>query len=214
MSRGSLYRSFAPLHFAAMMLSVIFVGCVDPVGDFEEYQKMARSKASAPPPSCLPAPAEGDLDISGAFVGYCKVNFADPSQALMLRTLFSIKDGQLEANLTPLVTTATSLNDTAGDPPVIAAAPLIGNQFTMKFGLVKISGKANAISGSDIELGDATFKGVLMSTDKVLAELDGGLIKPFALDLNPAGDVCVFVRSPDGVTLPTRPEAAAFACAK
>jgi hypothetical protein len=197
-----------------MTLGVMALGCVDPVGDFEEYQKMARSKSSAPPPSCLPAPAEGDINISGAFIGYCKVNFADASQALMLKTQFTAKDGVVEAVLTPLLTTATTLNDTAGDPPVTTSAPLLGNQFTMNFGLVKISGKANAISGSDIELADATFRGVLMSTDKVLAELDGGLIKPFALDLNPAGDICIFVRSSDGVSLPPRPDAADFACAK
>lgn len=214
MFSGSLYRSLARAHFGIMTLGVIALGCVDPVGDFEEYQSSAQKRTSAPPPSCLPAPTEGEIDISGTFVGYCKVNFADASQALLLETKFTLKDGVLEATLSPLLTTATSLNDLAGDPPVTTSAPLTSNQFSMNFGLVKISGKANAISGSDIELGGALFKGVVISKDKVLAELDGGLIKPFVLDLNPAGDVCVFVRSPDGVAMPTRPEATEFACAK
>ena len=188
-----------------MTLGVVVFGCVDPVGDYDEYQKMVQSRSSPPPPSCLPAPSAEKFDISGTFVGYCKVNFADASLALLLATQISLKDEVMEVSLTPLLTTATTINDTAGDPAVVASSPLIGNQFSMNFGLVKIAGKANAISGSDIELAGALFKGVVSTKDKLLSELDGGLVKPFALDLNPAGDVCVFVRSPDGVSLPTRP---------
>ena len=95
-----------------MTLGVMAFGCVDPVGDYEDYQEKAQSRASAPPPSCLPKPTEGEIDISGTFVGYCKVNFADPTQALLLATQITLKDGALEATLTPLVTTATSLTAT------------------------------------------------------------------------------------------------------
>jgi hypothetical protein len=212
---GSLYRSLTRAHFAIMTLGVMAFGCVDPVGDFDEYQALAKGKAPQQTSSCLPAPTEGDFDVSGTFVGYCKVNFADPSQALLLGAQFSLKDGVLEATLTPLLIDAPSLNATAGDPPVTTSAPVTGNQFSMDFGLVKISGKANPISGSDIEIGGAVFKGVVVSKDKVLADLDGGLVKPFVLDLNASNnDVCIFLRSPDGVAMPTRPEAADFACVK
>jgi hypothetical protein len=195
-----------------MTLGVVATGCVDPVGDFEDYKATAQARAKPTPPSCLPAPPEDPIELSGSFVGYCKVNFADATQALLLSTQFQLQDGNLSATLTPLLTTAQTLNDTSGDPPVDAISTLASNQFTMNFGLVRISGSANAISGSDIELEGALFKGVVVSKDKILAELDGKLVKPFAYDLNVPADICVFLRSPDGVAIPTRPQASDFAC--
>ncbi|MCU0657303.1 MAG: hypothetical protein MUF64_19205 [Polyangiaceae bacterium] len=194
-----------------MTLGVVATGCVDPVGDFEDYKVMAQARPKPTLLLCPSAPPD-PIELSGSFVGYCKVNFAPAEQALLLSTQFQLQDGKLSATLTPLLTTAQALSDTAGDPPVNAESALTSNKFAMNFGLVRISGAANAISGSEIELDGALFKGVVVSQDKILAELDGKLIKPFAYDLNVPQDICIFLRSPDGVTMPARPDPKDFDC--
>lgn len=160
---------------------------------------------------CLPSPTQAKVDLSGTFVGYCKINFADASQALIFRADLALEGSTLQAKLQSLRSDDASINDTSG-APVSAKTGVAGNQFSLNFGQVDIPGNANPISGSDIEIGDTSLNSVILSQDSFRAELDGSLLKPFVLDLDPAGDICIFLRAPGGGSLPPRPEAVDFAC--
>lgn len=181
------------------------LGCADPVGDYEEYTKMAQGRASPPPPSCLPTPpAEAEsANITGTFIAYCKVNFAAHDQSLLLAANFTQNAEVLDVSLTPLKVGATTINDTAGDAPLVTSTTVSRGQFTVSFDSVSVSGAANKISGQQIVLSAASFKGVVLSKDRLMAELDGTLVKPFESDLTISGDICLFYRLEDGKTLPT-----------
>jgi len=193
-----------------MTLSVALTGCPNAAKDYDEFVETARSKAAPAPPSFLPPATTEKVDLSGSFVGFCKVSFAAADQSLLLGTVIKHDGATIDLVMTPLATTATTLNDTVGDPPVQASSGTLNNQFELKFPTINISGKANAISGSDIQVDAVVITGVAVSKDKIVAELDGQLIKPFKKDLTTVGDVCLFLRTTDG-TLPPHPTDADFA---
>ncbi len=186
----------------------VVLHCAHPSEDYEKYLEIAKTRASEPPPAtCLGTPVTSDVDISGTFAAYCRVNFATASQALVMATTFTKSADKVEAKLTPLKIGAKTINDTVGDPQVSATGTIVAGEFSLDVGTVKVSGAANPISGSDIELSGAVFKAVINSKDEILAELEGQLIKPFTFDLSdPANsDICLFTRLSDGMTLPDPP---------
>lgn len=202
-------RSFLTRSLLVLALGGAFLHCAHPTDDYEKYLEIVKTRTSSnpPPATCLGTPVTTDVDISGVYVGYCRVNFADASQALRLATRFTKKVDSIEAKMVPLKVGATTVNDTVGDPEVSASGTILGGTFKMEVGTVKISGAANPISGSDIQLDGATFDFVINSKDEILAELDGQLVKPFTLDISDKSksDICVFLRLADDVTLPQTP---------
>lgn len=201
----------------AMTLGVVTSGCADPEGDYEDFLQLVTDRANAQPPvsdTCLGTASKETLDLNGTFVAYCRVNFAAASEALRLRADIVQADATVSITLEPLKIGSTSATETVGDPQVTATTTLEQNKFAFSVGTVNISGTANPLSGSDIQLDDASFKGIVISADEMRAELDGKLIKPFELDLtNPAQpDICVFYRLGADLVLPTPPEQAALSC--
>ena len=198
-----------PRALVVLTLGAGFLHCAHPTDDYETYRDLVKKRASGnpPPATCLGTPVTTDVDISGTWIGYCRVNFADASQALRLATRFTKNGDAIEAKLTPLKVGSTTVDDTVGDPEVSASGTISGGMFSLDVGTVKISGSANPISGSDIQLDGATFESVINSKDEILAELDGQLVKPFMLDLSDKSlsDICVFLRLSDGKTLPATP---------
>ncbi len=192
-----------------LTLGAVFLHCAHPADDYESYLDLVKDRTSTQPPpaTCLGTPVTTDVDISGTFVGYCRVNFASASQALRLATVFTKTGDTVVAKMTPLKVGSTTINDTVGDPEVTATATIKAGAFTLDVGTVKISGAANPISGSDIQLDGAVFSAVINSKDEIIAELDGKLVKPFMFDLSDKSksDICDFVRLADGVTLPEPP---------
>jgi len=193
---------------AVVTLGGTFLHCAHPTDDYETYLDIVKKRTStAPPATCLGTPVTSEVDLTGTFIGYCRVNFADASQALLLATTFAQTGTKVEAKLVPLKIGAKTVDDTVGDPETLASAEVDGGKFSLDFGTVKISGSANPISGSDIQLDNAVFEGVINSKDEILAELEGQLVKPFMFDLSDASkaDICVFLRLADGKTLPETP---------
>ena len=193
----------------ALTLGAAFVHCAHPEADYESYLEVIKRRTSSDPPpaTCLGTPVTTDVDISGTYVGYCRVNFASASQALRLATRFTKTGDSVAAKFEPLKIGSTTVNDTVGDPEVSATGTIVGGKFKLDVGVVKVSGSANPISGSDIQIDNATFEAVINSKDEILAELDGALIKPFEFNLSDKSktDICVFMRLADGVTLPEPP---------
>lgn len=194
---------------AFLALGAAFVHCAHPTDDYEAYLDVVKKRTSnkPPPATCLGTPVTTDVDISGTYVGYCRVNFASAAQALRLATRFTKTGSSVEAKLTPLKVGAKTVNDTVGDPEVSATGTIEGGKFTLSVGTVKVSGTANPISGSDIELNNAVFQAVINSKEEILAELDGKLVKPLMQDLSAKDqtDFCMFVLLADGMTLPEPP---------
>ena len=209
MLSGLPARSFALRALVVLTLGGTFVHCAHPVEDYEAYLEVVKGRTSSTPPpaTCLGTPVTSEVDLTGTFIGYCRVNFADASQALRFATRFTQTGASLEAKLTPLKTGAKTVNETVGDPETVASGKISGGTFSLDFGTVKVSGAANPISGSDIQLDGAVFKSVINSKDEILAELEGQLVKPFMLNLSDAtkSDICVFTRLADGATLPEPP---------
>jgi hypothetical protein len=202
-------RSTKTFALVALTLGAAFVHCAHPTDDYESYLDLVkkRTSSSKPPAGCLGTPDTSGVDLTGTFVGYCRVNFASASQALRLATRFTQTGTTLEAKLTPLKTGAKTVNETVGDPELTATTDILEGKFSLDVGTVKVSGGANPISGSDIQLDNAVFEAVINSKDEILAELNGQLVKPFTLDLSDETktDICLFVRLADGTTLPEPP---------
>lgn len=209
MLSGLPVRSSAIRALVVLTLGGTFLHCAHPTDDYEAYLKVVQGRTSSTPPpaTCLGTPVTSEVDLTGTFIGYCRVNFADASQALRFATRFTQTGASLEAKLTPLKSGAKTVNETVGDPETVASGKISGGTFSLDFGTVKVSGAANPISGSDIQLDGAVFKSVINSKDEILAELEGQLVKPFMLDLSDAtkSDICVFTRLADGLTLPEPP---------
>lgn len=190
-----------------MTLGVVLTGCPNAEKDYDDFVSTARSKASPAPPSFLPPATKDTVDINGTYVAFCKVNFATADQALRLKAEIKVDEGgTMEMMLTPLVINAKNLSEMVG-AGVPASASFLNNQFKLDFGTITIAGEANPISGSAIELGDTALTGVAVSGDKLVAELDGQLIKPFATDLTAPGDVCLFLRTDGPIPDPAPSEA-------
>lgn len=178
-----------------MTLSVVMTGCPNAPKDYDDFVATARSKAAPAPPSFLPPATKEAVDLNGSFVAFCKVNFATADQALRLRANLKVDDGGiLTMSLTPLIVGAKNLSDSIG-AEVTTSGGIQNNQFSLEFGTIAIVGAANPLSGSDIELGGTSITGVVVSKDKIVAELDGQLIKPFETDLTSPGDVCLLLRT-------------------
>lgn len=211
MNRVLLRLSAALAIFSTLTLCVMS-GCADPHGDYQTYADEAQAKGKLAQGNTSCDVTTTDFNISGQFISYClaELGGGEPKNSLRLGTVFEQDPGgTIKATLTPLLATATTLNDIA-DKAVSVTAPFDGPCFSVNFGNVSISGKANALSGSDIEVQDTTLKMKVRSSDNLCAELDGLLIKPFENNFANSKDVCVILRvGADGV-LPPLPAADAF----
>ncbi len=151
--------------------------------------------------------------LEGSFVSYCLLSLGngDPSKSILFATKLAPTGDHVTATLTPLVTAATSLNETAGSP-FTASAQVTQGDFVLSFGQVDIPGAANAISGSDIELNPTVLRVHTQSADRACAELDGALVKPFPYPLDDPGDTCLILRVGADGLLPPLPQATDFTC--
>jgi hypothetical protein len=151
--------------------------------------------------------------LSGSFVAYCLTSLGngDPTKSILFAADLQQNGATLSAKLTPLLTTATSLKDTSGQPTT-ATAQVTSKQANLGFGTVDVPGNANAISGSDIEIGNTILRTMIQSNDRACAELDGQLTKPFAYSLDDPGDICILLRATADGPLPPRPDASGFSC--
>jgi hypothetical protein len=151
--------------------------------------------------------------VTGDFVSYCLLSLGngDPAKSLLFATKFQENGPSLSASLTPLKISATSLKDTTGSA-ASGTAQVTGGAFQLALGMVAIPGDANPISGSDIELDNTVLKANIQSADRICAEVDGQLTKPFPFPIDDPGDICIILRVGADGTLPPRPEANGFIC--
>ncbi len=84
--------------------------------------------------------------------------------------------------------------------------------FALSLGTMDVPGSANPISGSDITVETAKLEGTY-AKDRFCARLGGKLTKPIAADLEPANNICIFVKVADGGATPALAQGD-FVCAK
>ncbi|RYE92887.1 MAG: hypothetical protein EOO75_05640, partial [Myxococcales bacterium] len=149
-----------------MTLGVVATGCADPTGDYEDFLGLVTDRANALPPAsdqCLGTATSEVVDLTGTFAAYCRVYIASSSQALVLRADMVQAGSSLSVTLSPLKIKPTTANDTVGDPPVTSTSELVSGEFAFDVGTVRVSGSANPLSGSDIQVDGASFKGLVIS---------------------------------------------------
>jgi hypothetical protein len=207
-------------------------GCVDPDGDYESFRADTETSRGAKPalPGAGGAAGAGGSSAggssaggssaggagggagvaltSGTFTSFCLSTLAggDPTKALVFKTELEASGSKVSIGLTPLKAKSMSFADVVGAKTTKDGTLNADGTFSINFGNVAIPGVANPISGSDIEVGNTTFKARVLSNDRLCAELDGQLVKPFNYSLDPPGDVCIILRAPEG-GFPTPPAA-------
>lgn len=191
MPMPAFLRITAPLAVSAFLT----VGCVDPVGDYEEYQERSANTTPVEGAGCAdadagcPAVQANALNGDWLFALSAKLKPADPM--LFIATIAATAGAEVtwQWNLQPLdKDTRTPL---AVEPIVLDSStiPTDGNwSFTIAQPLA-VTGAANTITGSDIEAENVGIAGQLCGQrDFFCGDITGMVTKPIPLDLGPGAD--------------------------
>lgn len=149
---------------------------------------------------------------------YTKTKFTpDASGGKLTITLHALKlktapDGTIASPAAPPDTFSTA--GFLGPEQASTESPVQGTKISVAFpavngrpGLVLVPGDANPITGRDVEIENVKLTGVF-AKEKFCALLNGTVVKPLNLELEPPKNVCQFIPVKDGDKTPilTKPE--------
>jgi hypothetical protein len=188
-------------------------------GDFEDFQVRA---ANLPKPNieastfeAAPPPTNA---VEGLYYGACvsELAFGQPSKAFNFYTLTKYtpdtgSGAKLELSIQPLAVVnnlpppTIAKSGAVGDPiPAPLASVAATGRYRLELGTVHVPGKANPISGSDVEILRASLDG-LFAEERFCARLGGEVTQPVAAarTLDPPQNICQFYKIKDGDPTPT-----------
>jgi hypothetical protein len=213
-------RARYPLVFLASTLGVL--ACIPhPDQDFEDYSKRANELAPAPTvdAAVFEAAAPPTEAISGVYYGACLSQLA----YYQLVDVFSFYTdtkfvpeaaggGKLSIVLQPLKltpdqnppTTASRAGIGGETKDVQASAPNVAaadGRFTIELGTTTVPGEANPITGRNVVIDAAKLTG-FFGKDRFCARLNGNVVQPIQLTLEPEKNICQFFPIKDGDPTP------------
>jgi hypothetical protein len=222
MNRSRAGENTALFFFALAIGPILGAGCADPKGAFESYVDRTNGVRGVVPDTGVsledtaPAtdsavdtpPFDANVDVTGNYFVSCLPTLlgGEASQSLLFYAEVTSAGGKLSFNSYPLSETATkfSKTETVGVPQVASMVPIAASgSWNVTLGTVKIPGNSQRIGDSDLVLENLSYKGHIVSADRLCAELDGQLVSPFAASFDEPGDICIFVRMAPDVDLPT-----------
>lgn len=150
-----------------------------------------------------------DGGVSGQFYVACMTTLASDNvdRALAYRATVNLdaQKAKIDVTLEPLrgwdktavaAFPATDTSQVVGQGLAAPTADVSADgRFTLLYPTLSVSGEANPISGSNIEMANASIDAVVKSTDKMCGRITGHVIKPADMALNDPTDICLFLRT-------------------
>ena len=189
------------------LLSSGVSGCVDPKADYEEFLLRPVVEREAGVFDVAQSPCQEVLaqNLNGNYYGTCLIKAVGLPFALsVVRAVRPSADGmtgEIDVSFTALRVDAKTLADVTGATTVMKPAPVDAEcRFREDVGTLILPAAANTLN-RDFEATNVVLREKLLSAERSCAELDGQV--PLAmLPFDGDGDICVYIRSPDG-SLPT-----------
>ena len=198
-------RSWAP---GVLLLGISVSGCIDPKADYDEFaaRPSAQREGGAVDVQLTPCQELLQASASGKFFASCFVKAVQlPFSLSVEHKVRPSADGmtaEFDVQFTALTTTATNLNDTAGDLVVLPTTTIDSEcRYRENIGTLILPAAANSL-GRDLQSENVSLRGKLQSADRSCAELDGN-VPLVNLSLDADGDVCVYLRPNADGSLPT-----------
>jgi hypothetical protein len=213
-----LLRGILALGGAGLAISLAVACLPSPKGDYDDYVKDTeniRGQGGNTSDREVPDTALPDGSITGDYAMLCLPTLALGDTKLTLKFAAKVtyvpsaSGGTITIAAKPLKKVATRIDEfSARADEEINKLDLSGPvgadkrfAFTLKTPQ-GIPGDTNTLSDSDIVLENGRLPGHFTSADSFCAELEGVITAPRTIDLNEAGDECVFKKPNADGTLP------------
>jgi hypothetical protein len=196
--------------------------CVDPHGDYDDFKarpvaEVVVHDAAAPDVQLTECESLLQKNPSGDYYVTCwplPAIFPTPF-GLVVHQDLTVSDGG-QAELTSwfklLDIHGTNINQTVSDRVDVPPASINDNcTYDLNIGDLIVPEKATTLGG-EAKAEHVKLHAFLQTEDLACAELDGQVITPIPLNLEPPGDFCVFRRVASDGTLPKIPDSD-YACA-
>lgn len=213
----------APILASSVVVAIAAIGaCIPhPSGDFEDYGERTQG-FNAPVDNDGGGGFDGappTVATEGLYYGAClsQLAFGQPNLVFNFYTKTKfVPDGaggrlSLSIEALKLEPDATGKN---GPPAKVSAAGVVGGvmqsvesptpnvepdtgRYSVSLGNVLVPGTANPISGSDVQITDAKLNG-RFAKERFCAQLNGQVVRPVQLTLEPPRNICQFVPVKDG----------------
>jgi hypothetical protein len=193
------------------LLAAAALGCVDVRGDYDEFVRRPVIVREAGTVDVEQSPCLDILaqNVDGRYFGSCLVKSVGvPFSLSVTQAVRPAADGgaggEIDISFTALKTTATTLDDTAGDPTVLMTVPLDADcRYREDVGTLILPAEANSLN-RDLEATNVVLRGKLLGAERSCSELDGR-VPLVNLSLDEDGDACIYLRATEGMALPTIP---------
>ncbi len=185
-------------------------GCVDSRGDYDDFKARPFAEplrdAAAPDVPLTACETLLRTNLTGTFYTTCRPKVIPTPFRLAFQQTVTVSDagiGELHVSFKLLDITGTSIDDTVSEATDVPPTTISSDcTYDLPIGDLIIPQQATTLGG-EATAKNVSLHGLLQTEDQACAELDGKVVTPIPLDLDPPGDYCLFRRVEPGSALPT-----------
>lgn len=214
-------RARYPLLFVFATAGVL--ACIPhPDQDFEDYSKRVAEFAptTAGDGGSFEAQAPPTESVKGTYYGAClsQLALSQLKKVFNFYTVTSFEPDPAGGGKLSLTFQALKLSASQGPPETVSSAGVTGEKkdvpantpnvsaadgrFTIDLGTMTVPGDANPITGRDVIINSTLLTG-FFGKDRFCARLNGDVVQPLQLTLDPERNICQFVPIKEGDPPPT-----------
>jgi len=208
----------AALYIAIPITGAAGGGCVDPKGDFDQFNQRTTSfRETKPVDASVPETAPPTESFEGLYFGACLSALAAGRIDRVLRFYTEAKFTPDAAGGTGKLTlklTALKLGENKGPPPTVGKDQVVGTTlqivdtpttpagvYAAAFGTANIPGEANPISGRPIVVEMTSLPG-RFAKEKFCSQLIGHVVQPTDIMLEGDLNTCLYFPVKEGAATP------------